>query len=54
MGEKVLWAAPGSRGTTGPYQIERVAGAESYTLCDNNGDSVNGGVAVPESQLMSA
>ena len=54
VGDKVYWAAPGSRGTTGPYTISKVSDTEKYTLCDNNYNNVNNGNAVPEGQLMSA
>ena len=54
VGDKVYWAAPGSRGTTGSYTISKVSGTEQYTLCDDNGNNINNGNAVPEGQLMAA
>lgn len=54
VGDSVYWAAPGSRGTMGPYTISKVSDTEQYTLCDNNGNNVNNGNAVPEDQLMAA
>lgn len=54
VGDSVYWAAPGSRATTGPYFISKVSETEQYTLCDNNGNNVNNGDAVPEGQLMAA
>ena len=54
VGDKVYWAAPGSRGTTGPYTISKVNDTEQYTLSDDNGNNVNNGNAVPENQLMAA
>lgn len=54
VGDTVYWAAPGSRGSTGPYTISKVNDTELYTLSDDNGNNVNNGNAVPENQLMAA
>ena len=54
VGDKVYWAAPGSRGTTGPYTISKVSDTEQYTLSDDDGNNINSGNAVPETQLMAA
>lgn len=54
VGDRVYWAAPGSRASTGPLTIAKVADTEQYILCDDDGNNVNNGIAVPGGQLMAA
>ncbi|KAJ5025053.1 hypothetical protein J3E72DRAFT_11754 [Bipolaris maydis] len=52
VGEKVFYTAPGQNAMKGPYLIASRPGSGQYTLCDENGNPVEGGVAVAESTLI--